>query len=132
MTTRLINHERLAWDSARVISRVLESDQVGRWLHEQMSTHLGPEVAEALVESRLRMWASARLDAPQIEAGIWRAKLEELLLGDPTLAMPLRVMITEADQRLEVATDKREFGTVPKPPPGPRVIDLDRYRPGAG
>ena len=39
--------------------RVLGSDQVGRWLHEQIATRLDPETAAALAESRLRMWASS-------------------------------------------------------------------------
>ncbi|WP_173162318.1 hypothetical protein [Phytohabitans suffuscus] len=86
-----------------------------------------PEFAAALVDSHLRMWASTRLDAPQVEAGIWRAKLAEAL-GDPTLATPLRVMMAEAAERLTVATDIRVHGVPPQPPPGPRVIDLDLYR----
>jgi len=129
MTTRVVNRERLAWDAARIVVRVLSSDQVGRWLHEQMATRLGPEPAAALVESRLRMWASPRLDAPQVEAGIWRAKLADLLSTDGSLAAPLREMMAEAAERLAVATDVRVHGQTPPEPPGPRVIDLDAYRP---
>ncbi|GAA4443996.1 hypothetical protein [Phytohabitans houttuyneae] len=128
MTTRVINRERLAWDAARVVVRVLGSDQVGRWLHEQMAARLGPEPAAALVDSRLRMWASTRLDAPQVEAGIWRAKVAELLAADPSLAAPLQELMAEATERLAYATDVRVHGEVPQPPPGPRVIDLDQHR----
>jgi hypothetical protein len=128
MTTRVVNRERLAWDAARVVVRVLSSDQVGRWLHEQMTTRLGPAPAAALVESRLRMWASPRPDAPQVEAGIWRAKLAGLLTEDAALAHPLRAMMAEAVERLAVATDVRVHGEPPPRPPGPRVIDLDRHR----
>lgn len=129
MTTHVvINRERLAWDAARVVVRVLGSDQVGRWLHEQMAARLGPEAAASLVESRRRMWASTRLDAPQVEAGIWRAKLAELLGEEPSLATPLQVMMAEASERLAVATDVRVPGEAPPEPAGPRVIDLDRYR----
>jgi hypothetical protein len=127
MTTHVINRERVAWDAAQVVARVLASDQVGRWLHEQMAARLGPETAAALVESRLRIWASPRLDAPQVEAGIWRAKLVELLAEDASLALPLQVMMAEASERLAVATDIRLPGPVTEPA-GPRMIDLDRYR----
>lgn len=125
MTTPVVNRERLAWDAARVVVRVLHSDQVGRWLHEEMATRLGTDLAAALVESRLRMWASPRLDAPQVEAGIWRAKLADLLTEDASLALPLQVTMAEAAERLAVATDVRVHGETPR---GPRVIDLDRYR----
>lgn len=128
MATRVINRERLAWDAAQVMVRVLGSDQVGRWLHEQVTLRLGTEPAAALVESRLRMWASTRLDAPQVEAGIWRAKLGELLAADPTLAAPLQELMAEAAERLIYASDVRVHGETPRRPPGPRVIDLDRYR----
>lgn len=128
MTAHAVNRERVAWDAARVVVRVLGSDQVGRWLHEEMAVRLGPETAAALVESRLRMWASSRPDAPQVEAGIWRAKLADLLTADPSLATPLQVMMAEATERLAVATDIRVHGETPPEPAGPRVIDLDRYR----
>ncbi|MGN9909221.1 hypothetical protein ACTMTJ_16890 [Phytohabitans sp. LJ34] len=118
----------MAWDAARIVVRVLCSDQVGRWLHEQMAIRLGPAPAAALVESRLRMWASARLDAPQVEAGVWRAKLADLLSEDASLAQPLQEMMAEAVERLAVATDVRVHGETPPAPPGPRVIDLDRHR----
>lgn len=127
MTTRMINRERVAWDAAQVVVRVLGSDDVGRWLHGQMAASLGPEAAAALVESRLRIWASRRLDAPQVEAGIWRAKLVELLAEDASLALPLQVMMAEANERLAAAADIRVPGEVTVPA-GPRVIDLDRYR----
>jgi hypothetical protein len=128
MTTRVVNRERLAWDAARVVVRVLGSDQVGRWLHEQLATRLGAELAAALVESRLRMWASPRPDAPQVEAGIWRAKVADLLGTDASLAVPLQALMAEAAERLAVATDVRVHGELPPEPPGPRVIDLDRDR----
>jgi len=86
-------------------------------------------VAAALVESRLRVWASQRVDAPQVEAGIWRAKLADLLSEDASLATPLPVMMAEAAERLAVANDVRVHGETPARPLGPRVIDLDRYRP---
>jgi hypothetical protein len=127
MTTRVMNRERLAWDAALVVVRVLGSDQVGRWLHEQIATRLDPETAAALAESRLRMWASSRVDAPQVEAGIWRAKLGELLAADASLAEPLRELMVEAAERLAVATDVRIHGRTPPASAGPRVIDLDRY-----
>ncbi|MDQ7909456.1 hypothetical protein RB614_33525 [Phytohabitans sp. ZYX-F-186] len=118
----------MAWDAAQVVVRVLGSDQVGRWLHGQLAARLGAEVAAALVDSRLRLWESTRLDAPQVEAGIWRAKLAELLAADATLEAPLREMMAEAVDRLGIAIDVRVPGQIPQPPPGPRVIDLDRYR----
>jgi hypothetical protein len=127
MATRVIHRERLAWDAALVVVRALGSDQVGGWLHGQMAARLGEDQAAALVESRERLWASPRLDAPQVEAGIWRARLEELLASDGSLGEPLQDLTAAARVRLAVATDIRAPGQA-REPAGPRVIDLDAYR----
>ncbi|MFC0527552.1 hypothetical protein [Phytohabitans kaempferiae] len=127
MTTQMINRERLAWDSARALVRVLGSAQVTGWLHGQMAAQLGPASAAALAESRRRLFASPRADAPQVEAGIWRARLLDLLATDDALAGPLRELTAEAHERLAVAADVQVPGQA-EHDRGPRVIDLDHYR----
>jgi len=129
MTAQIVHHERLAWDAARVVVRALGSKQLTRWLQAEMSQQFGAGLARALHESQARLWSSSRPDAPQIESGIWRAKLADLLAADSTLSQPLLRLIGETSARLLEAVDYRE------PVPAsvdqadePRIIDLDRYR----
>lgn len=127
MATHVLHRERLAWDAARVVVRALGSAQVLGWLHGQIAARFGPAHAAALAESRDRLWRNPRPDAPHAEAGIWRARLADLLAADGSLAAPLREITAEAVARLAYATDLRAHGET-EPADRPRVIDLDRYR----
>ncbi|MCW6010765.1 hypothetical protein K1W54_40380 [Micromonospora sp. CPCC 205371] len=124
MSTQVLHRERLAWDAARVVVRALGSVQVLGWLHGQMAARLGPTHAAALVESRDRLWSSPRPDAPHVEAGIWRARLADLLAADRSLAAPLAEITTEAVTRLAHAPDYSDHGG-PARAVRPRVINLD-------
>ena len=127
MTGRVVHRERLAWDAAQVFVRALGSARVVEWLRVQLTERFGPEPAAALAESSDRLWASERLDAPQVECGIWRAKLEDLLRADTSLAGPLVELMDETSDRLDRAPDIRVHRPVERPVE-PRVIDLDRFR----
>jgi hypothetical protein len=100
VTERVIHQQRLAWDGARVIVRGLESDYLYGWLNERLGVLLGPPYQQALSDSFNRLWWTERVDAPQAEAGLWRARLSDLLQARPELAAPLRDLIYEAAARL--------------------------------
>jgi hypothetical protein len=100
MTEQVIHQQRLAWDGARVIVRALESDYLYRWLNDQLGILLGQRYQQALSDSFNRLWWTERLDAPQAEAGLWRARLADLLQERPDLAKPLEHLIYEAVARL--------------------------------
>jgi len=100
MTEQVIHNPRLAWDGARVIVRALESDYLYRWLDEQLGALLGQPYRQALSDSFNRLWWTERADAPQAEAGLWRARLGDVLQNRPDLAVPLRDLIYEAAARL--------------------------------
>jgi hypothetical protein len=127
MTVRVVHRERLAWDAARVFARALESGHVFRWLRAEVGRRIGHDHAVALAESRDRMWASQRSDAPQIESGIWRARIDDLLAADGSLAVPLQQLVSETRDLLARAADIRPFAPA-EPVSEPGVIDLDRYR----
>jgi len=99
MIGQVIHHERLAWDTARVIARTLESNHLVGWLRDQLSALFGADFGAALLESHTRMWASSRPDAPQVEIGIWRAKLEDVLQADMSLCEPLVAVLADAATR---------------------------------
>ena len=100
MPEQVIHQQRLAWDGARVIVRALESDYLYRWLNDELGTLLGRPYQQALSDSFNRLWWTERLDAPQAEAGLWRARLADLLQQRPELAQPLQELIYEAVSRL--------------------------------
>jgi len=100
MTERVLHHPRLAWDGARVIVRALESDHLYGWLNQRLGAMFGPLYQQALSDSFSRLWWTERVDAPQAEAGLWRARLADLLQENPHLAEPLRELIYDATARL--------------------------------
>jgi len=100
MTGPVLHHPRLAWDGARVIVRALESDHLYGWLNERLGAMFGPQYHQALSDSFSRLWWTERADAPQAEAGLWRARLADALQQNPHLAGPLRELIYDATARL--------------------------------
>ena len=100
MSEQVLHHPRLAWDGARVIVRAIESDRLYSWLNSQLGRLLGPAYQQALSDSFSRLWWTDRADAPQAEAGLWRARLADLLASRPELAEPLRELFYEAAARL--------------------------------
>ncbi|GLI02563.1 hypothetical protein [Phytohabitans aurantiacus] len=128
MSTQVVHPQRLAWDAARVVVRALGSVEVLKWLHGQMAARLGPAQAQALVASRDRLWGNPRPDAPHVEAGIWRARLADLVAADGSLATPISEITAEGAVRLAHATDVMVHGELALID-GPRVIDLDVHRP---
>jgi hypothetical protein len=96
----ILQHPRLAWDGARVIVRALDSEYLYGWLDERLGDLLGPAYQQALSDSWNRLWWTERVDAPQAEAGLWRARLGDLLQTHPELAGPLQDLIYEAVARL--------------------------------
>jgi hypothetical protein len=123
-----MHRQRLAWDGARTVVRALGSARVTEWLGGQFAGVLGAGYRTALRESADRMWTSTRPDAPQVESGLWRARLDDLLEARPDLAGPLRSVFDATAVRLERAADLRPF-TPASPPAVPALIDLDRHRP---
>lgn len=86
----LIHQPRLAWDGARAFVRVagtpaypVFADHVRAWL--------GPELHARLEDTRERVfanmvWNDGDRYVTDVEAGQWRARLEDLLREQPDLA----------------------------------------------
>ena len=96
----ILQHPRVAWDGARVIVRAIDSERQYLWLHSRLGELVGPGYQQALEDSWNRLWWSERMDAPHAEAGLWRARLADLLQTRPELAGPLQDLIYEATARL--------------------------------
>ena len=126
MTVRVVHPQRLAWDGAQTIVRAFGSAQVCDWLDGQFGRLLGPAYQQALTDSRHRLWSSERPDAPQIESGLWRARLDDLLRGSPMLAVMLHELVEETAVQLDRAVDLRVPGPAHRPTTS-QVIDLDGF-----
>jgi hypothetical protein len=79
-------------------------DDLHGWLDERIGAVLGPDARLALAETWMRLRYSTRPDAPHVEAGRWRARLEDRLGNDPKLAADLTTLVRETRQRLRART----------------------------
>ncbi len=97
----MVHAERLAWDGARLVVRAIGSDPVYRWLADEVGA-FGPAYRQALSDSYARLLYDRRPDAPLREAGIWRARLLDLLREQPALAPRVGTLIDRTARRLDV------------------------------
>jgi hypothetical protein len=97
----IVHHQRLAWDCARAFVAVVDSDRDYFWLCDEVRRLLGPEYELALSDARTRLQLAARPDAPQIEAGLWRARMEDALRERPGLVPALGALVEETRQRAD-------------------------------
>jgi hypothetical protein len=101
MNAGIVHHQRLAWDCARAFIAVADSDRDYFWLCNEVRRLLGPQYEMALSDARIRLMRAARPDTPQIEAGLWRARMEDMLRERPELALALASLMEDARRRVE-------------------------------
>jgi hypothetical protein len=101
MSVGIVHHQRLAWDCARAFIAVTDSDPDYFWLSNEVRRLLGPEYEVALSDARTRLMFAARPEAPQIEAGLWRARMEDALRQRPELVLALAALVEDARRRAE-------------------------------
>jgi hypothetical protein len=98
--TPVTHHPRLAWDGALAFVGAAAHRDLYGWLDERLADLLGEPGQRALAETRVRLHHSRRPDAPQVEAGCWRVRLEDVLGADPALSRPLQQLIHDTKLRL--------------------------------
>ena len=98
--TPVTHHPRLAWDGAMAFVGAAAYDDLYGWLDERLADLLGKPAQHALAETRARLRYSRRPDAPQMESGLWRARLADVLDADPAVCGPLRTLIHDTRLRL--------------------------------
>ncbi|GIH12019.1 hypothetical protein [Rugosimonospora africana] len=99
MTRSIVHPQRLAWDGARAFVALADSDREYFWLGARLRELLGADHEQALSDSRTRLMWQIRTNAVSIEAGLWRARLADVLAERPELALALRYLIDEARAR---------------------------------
>jgi hypothetical protein len=98
--TPVLHHPRLAWDGAMAFVGASAHPDLYGWLAERLTDVLGAPGREALTETRVRLMYSRRPDAPQVESGRWRVRLEDALDAAPELTGPLAALIHDTRLRL--------------------------------
>lgn len=101
MNAGIVHHQRLAWDCARAFIAVADTDRDYFWLCNEVRRLLGPQYEVALSDARNRLVLARRPDAAQIEAGLWRARMEDALRERPELVLALASLVEDARQRAE-------------------------------
>jgi hypothetical protein len=99
MTQTIVHHQRLAWDCARAFTAIAEDDYGYHWLFRELNALLGPNYGLALSDAHTRLRYTTRPDAVPAEAGLWRARIEDVLRQRPELELALAALARDAAQR---------------------------------
>jgi hypothetical protein len=101
MGVRIYHRPRVAWDFARVVVSVATADDdLYTWFGGRVGELMGPSFRGQLHETRSRLSRPTRDDAPYVEVGLWRARVDDLLSCDIDLAEDLYLLARAATSRL--------------------------------
>lgn len=95
MTQSVIHHPRVAWDGARTFVWAAGTTDYYEAFAGQVASYLGAECATALAATRERIltgWPASGSDRHviDVELGLWRVRLEDLLRTRPDLIEAIR------------------------------------------
>jgi hypothetical protein len=97
MTQMASHRPRVAWDGARVIIAAIDRGYQG-WLAYALSERIDAAYYEYVLDSWSRM--NARPEAMMAEAGLWRARLDDLLAERPEITDELIAVLEETSTTL--------------------------------
>jgi len=101
MTQRVVHQPRVAWDVARTVVDVADtSDDLSTWLTARLDHLLGPSYGRDFTTTRIRLRRGEPPSIRQVEIGLWRARLEDVLRANPDLAENLTILRLDLAQRL--------------------------------
>ena len=96
--TQIASHRpRVAWDGARVIIAAIDRGYQG-WLAYVLGERIDTEYYGYVLDSWSRM--NARPEAMMAEAGLWRARLDDLLARRPEITDELVAVLRETSATL--------------------------------
>jgi hypothetical protein len=99
MTRGIVHHQRVAWDCARAFVALADSDREYFWLSTRLADLLGADYGLALSDTRTRLLWQSRGDAVNIESGLWRARIQDLLDQRPEISLALEALMYDAKAR---------------------------------
>jgi hypothetical protein len=98
MASVVIHQPRVAWDVAQtVVFAAAAGEEFYGWFGARLGELLGDVFRQNLRDTRVRLARSAYADVRQVELGVWRVRLEDVLRTRPHLAddlIALRVVAT--------------------------------------
>ena len=97
MTQTTSHRPRVAWDGARVIIAAIDRGYQG-WLAYVLGERIDSEYYGFVLDSWSRM--NARPEAMMAEAGLWRARLDDLLSRRPEVTDELVTVLRETSATL--------------------------------
>ena len=97
MTQTTSHRPRVAWDGARVIIAAIDRGYQG-WLAYVLGERIDSEYYGFVLDSWSRM--NARPEAMMAEAGLWRARLDDLLSRRPEVTDELVTVLSETSATL--------------------------------
>jgi hypothetical protein len=88
---------RVSFEAARTTAVVAASDELHSWFADQLGWLFGPAVESEFERSRSRLlWPPTGEPRPQVEAGLWRARFDDLLADRPDRGEPLLRLVRQA------------------------------------
>lgn len=103
--TQVASHRpRVAWDGARVIIAAIDRGYQG-WLAYLLSERIDHDYYDYVLDTWSRM--NANPDAMMAEAGLWRARLDDLLIFRPEITDELLAVIDETRATLDGWSGRR-------------------------
>lgn len=98
----VVRHQpRVAFDSARVLVGVAGGDAgLFAWYADQLAALLGPSCRRELSVTRKELTTAPRDNTRDVEAGKWRARLEDVLRTRPDVTESLHQLTLSAQVRL--------------------------------
>jgi hypothetical protein len=107
MTAPVVHRPRVAWDGALAFVRACEDVTVFAWFKAEVWQLLGAAFYTMVSTSHVRLMTAEDERTHQMEAGIWRVRLNELLATRPDLTAPLLTLIGEVHERCAVPPTAR-------------------------
>ncbi len=102
MSVNVIHQPRVAWDAAQMMISCCMTGHFG-WMCDHIGDLFGPEYANALWQTLMRLQHSERDNIRQVELGLWRVRFEDAMLANPPLAAQLHTLVLEAKARISAA-----------------------------
>jgi hypothetical protein len=104
MAPKIIHQPRVAWELARVaVDAAAAGDDQYVWFATRVADLLGAAYRRELFDTRTRLAQRPGADPRQVETGVWRVRLEDVLRSRPELAEDLQILALDARTRLAAA-----------------------------
>jgi hypothetical protein len=93
----VVHTPRIAWDGARVLVHAASAEATFAWMADRLGPILPDDMYDDYLATRNHLIRPDRDDVENVEAGVWRVRLEALVQDRPELVGPLGALIAEVN-----------------------------------